>query len=119
MIILKCSNIRTHYEMFSKCHNSLCYLTPLFTKRCFVTSNYLSKNLRSGVIKAISRRLQPLTYEQAKYPEHIGILKSWNSWNTTNLYQEKLHLKTIVWQDAVIRKLLHGVFSQKIHSEVK
>jgi len=47
------------------------------------TSSSLCKNRRSAVPKVTNDRSKVLTYEQAQYPEYIGLRKSWNSWNTS------------------------------------
>ena len=60
-------------------------LVPLtvFTSAQLSTSSSLCKNRRSAVPKITTDRSKALTYEQAQKPEHIGVRKSWNSWNTS------------------------------------
>lgn len=61
---------------------------------------------------------EPLTYEQAKKPHQIGVLKSWNSWNTANLHNEDHYTGIITWHDSLIRLFIRGTFPTHILSEV-
>lgn len=71
------------------------------------------------MIRRTRNMSQPLTYEQAKKPHQIGVLKSWNSWNTTNLHEQTQHTGIVTWQDALIRLFVTGTFPTYIASEVK
>ncbi|BHF60792.1 28S ribosomal protein S24, mitochondrial [Sparganum proliferum] len=61
---------------------------------------------------------QPLTYEQAKKPHQIGVLKSWNSWNSVNLHDETEYTGVVTWHDALIRLFILGTFPTHVLSEV-
>lgn len=50
-----------------------------------------------------------LSYEVSLPPDAIGVKKSWNSWNTTNLHGEK-GSPSVIFEDIFIRKFLLGTF---------
>ncbi|XP_041363234.1 28S ribosomal protein S24, mitochondrial-like [Gigantopelta aegis] len=85
--------------------------------RGLATSHCACKNIRSGIVKATVRGDKPLTYEQALAPYQIGVRKSWNSWNTSNLKGEGRKAETVV-EDMFIRKFIMGTFHRLFCSEV-
>ncbi|VDD83052.1 unnamed protein product [Mesocestoides corti] len=86
--------------------------------RSIFTSAILLKNTRSGVIRRTRNMSEPLTYEQAKKPHQIGVLKSWNSWNTANLNGETHYTGIVTWHDSLIRLFIRGTFPTHLASEV-
>ncbi|KAK7508024.1 hypothetical protein BaRGS_00000989 [Batillaria attramentaria] len=78
------------------------------------------KNVRAGVPKATVNRNKPLTYEQAQAPYRIGVTKGWNSWNTSNLYEEGFDGRAaeLTFDDLVIRKFMKGTWPGLLASEV-
>ena len=86
--------------------------------RCIYTSSCLFKNTRSGVIRRSRNMSEPLTYEQAKKPHQINVMKSWNSWNTANLHNETHYTGVVTLQDALIRLFIRGTFPTHVLSEV-
>ncbi|CDS35995.1 conserved hypothetical protein [Echinococcus multilocularis] len=82
------------------------------------TSSYFLKNTRSGVVRRTRNMSEPLTYEQAKKPHQIGVLKSWNSWNTANLHNEDHYTGIVTWHDSLIRLFIRGTFPTHILSEI-
>ncbi|VDM19926.1 unnamed protein product [Hydatigera taeniaeformis] len=95
-----------------------CRVEILQLHRNFHTSLYLLKNTRSGVVRRTRNMSEPLTYEQSKKPHQIGVLKSWNSWNTANLHDEDNYTGIITWQDSLIRLFIQGTFPTHILSEI-
>ncbi|VDM05838.1 unnamed protein product [Schistocephalus solidus] len=81
-------------------------------------SSALLKNSKSGVVRRTRNMSQPLTYEQAKKPHQIGVLKSWNSWNSINLHEETEYTGVVTWHDALIRLFILGTFPTHVLSEV-
>nr|CDS28311.1 mitochondrial ribosomal protein S24 [Hymenolepis microstoma] len=61
---------------------------------------------------------EALTYEQSKKPHQIGVLKSWNSWNTSNIHGEDQYTGVITYQDSFIRLFINGTFPTHVLSEV-
>lgn len=81
------------------------------------TTAALAKNIRAGQPKISVRQNKPLTYEESQYPYLIGVTKSWNSWNTSTLYNEGRASETAV-EDIFIRKFMTGTWPQMLVSEV-
>ncbi|XP_062587854.1 small ribosomal subunit protein uS3m-like, partial [Saccostrea cucullata] len=77
--------------------------------RTFCTSAQLCKNLRSGKKQYPKKGEHNFTYEEINPPYTIGVRKSWNSWNTTNLHGET-GAPQIIFEDIFIRKFLAGTF---------
>ncbi|KAG5450681.1 28S ribosomal protein S24, mitochondrial [Clonorchis sinensis] len=86
--------------------------------RSFHSSRLVCKNTRVGVVRRTRNQSIPLTYEQAKKPHQIGLMKSWNSWNTSNLENECLYTSDITVQDELIRAFIRGTFPVAVESEV-
>lgn len=82
------------------------------------TSSCMLKNTRAGVVRRTRNQSTPLTYEQTKKPQQIGVLKSWNSWNTSNLENESRYTADITTQDQFIRLFIRGTFPLAVESEV-
>lgn len=78
----------------------------------------LGKNTRAGVVRRTRNRSIPLTYEQTKKPHQIGVMKSWNSWNTSNLKDETQYTSEITLHDEFIRMFIKGTFPTAVESEV-
>lgn len=62
---------------------------------------------------------EALTYEQSKKPHQIGVLKSWNSWNTSNIHGEDHYTGVLTYQDSLIRLFINGTFPTHVLSEVR
>ena len=82
------------------------------------TSSSLCKNRRSAVPKITTNRSKALTYEQAQKPENIGVRKSWNSWNTSNLHEESKNASATTVEDVFIRKFVTGTWPGMFVSEL-
>lgn len=82
------------------------------------TGNTICKNTRAGVVRRTRDQSHPLTYEQAKKPHQIGIMKSWNSWNTSNLEGEDRYTSEVTLHDQFIRTFINGTFPLLVQSEV-
>ncbi|KAF7245677.1 hypothetical protein EG68_10291 [Paragonimus skrjabini miyazakii] len=82
------------------------------------SSRIYLKNTRVAVPRRTRNRSLPLTYEQAKKPHQIGVMKSWNSWNTSNLEGETLYTSEVTLQDELIRMFIKGTFPVAVESEV-
>jgi small subunit ribosomal protein S24 len=81
------------------------------------TSVCLHKHRTSGRFKVTRDFSNPLTYEQANKPEYIGVRKSWNSWNTSNVLEGLRKSETLV-EDLFIRKFMFGTWHRLFLSEV-
>lgn len=88
-------------------------------RRPIYTSSGLSKNTRSGVIRRTRNMSEALTYEQSKKPHQISVLKSWNSWNTSNIHGEDHYTGILTFQDSLIRLFIRGTFPTHVLSEVR
>ncbi|KAM7540247.1 hypothetical protein Aperf_G00000042605 [Anoplocephala perfoliata] len=88
-------------------------------RRPICTSSCLSKNTRSGVIRRTRNMSEALTYEQSKKPHQIAVLKSWNSWNTSNIHSEDHYTGVLTYQDFLIRLFIRGTFPTYVLSEVE
>ncbi|KAM7540248.1 hypothetical protein Aperf_G00000042605 [Anoplocephala perfoliata] len=87
-------------------------------RRPICTSSCLSKNTRSGVIRRTRNMSEALTYEQSKKPHQIAVLKSWNSWNTSNIHSEDHYTGVLTYQDFLIRLFIRGTFPTYVLSEI-
>ncbi|KAI0220347.1 28S ribosomal protein S24, mitochondrial [Lamellibrachia satsuma] len=86
--------------------------------RSICMTQVCEKNLRAGQYKITNNRSKPLTYEQAQPPYKIGVTKSWNSWNTSSLQDEKERTSETTVEDAFIRKFILGTWHNLMLSEV-
>ena len=59
----------------------------------------------------------PLTYEQSQFAHKLGVTKSWNTWNTSNLLGGKRQAENAS-DDILIRKFLFGTFHDLFASEI-
>lgn len=90
------------------------------TKRHMYTfrlSNKIVRNKHATRPKKTNNNSVELTYEQAQFAEKIGVSKSWNSWNTSNLLDGKRQAES-TYEDFYIRKFLYGTFSGLFASEI-
>ncbi|XP_014677540.1 PREDICTED: 28S ribosomal protein S24, mitochondrial-like [Priapulus caudatus] len=73
--------------------------------------------VQAGRYKITLKQNKPLTYEQAHPPFQIGVCKSWNSWNTSNLCDAPRASDTL-YEDMFIRKFMagtwHGIFVSEV-----
>ncbi|XP_014260858.1 28S ribosomal protein S24, mitochondrial [Cimex lectularius] len=72
---------------------------------------------QAGRYKRSPKGDKPLNYEQANPPHTIAHLKSWNSWNTSNLQGGLRPAKTL-FEDVFIRKFMFGTWHNLFVSEV-
>ncbi|CAH8484375.1 unnamed protein product [Schistosoma turkestanicum] len=82
------------------------------------TGSTVFKNSRVGVVRRTRDCSHPLTYEQTKKPHQIGLMKSWNSWNTSNLDGEDRYTSEVTLHDQFIRTFINGTFPLMVQSEV-
>jgi small subunit ribosomal protein S24 len=71
----------------------------------------------AGRHKVTVKRDKPLTYEQANKPDMIGVRKSWNSFNTSGLY-DATQTAEVTHEDIFIRKFIHGTWPKLLASDV-
>ncbi|KAL4239625.1 28S ribosomal protein S24 [Mactra antiquata] len=91
---------------------------PYIASRGIQTSVILQKkNVRAGVYKISTKKNVPLTYEEAKAPYKLGVEKSWNTWNTTNLKDEGRKSETLI-EDEFIRNFMMGTWHRMIVSDI-
>lgn len=91
-----------------------------FTKRPMYTfrlSNRIVRNTHATRPRKTNNNSVELTYEQSQFIEKLGITKSWNSWNTSNLQEGKRQAENS-FEDFTIRKFLYGTFHGVLASEI-
>lgn len=107
--------------------------TPLFSKQTenhllnqlnpkrlmytFRLSNKLVRNTHATRPRKTKNNSVELTYEQSQFAEKLGVTKSWNSWNTSNLLEGKRQAENST-EDFTIRKFLYGTFHGVLASEI-
>ncbi|CAH8499414.1 unnamed protein product [Heterobilharzia americana] len=105
--------------MFSRLSNSKYIISSAYvTSQKIHTGNVVFKNSKAGVIRRTRDCSQPQNYEQTKKPHQIGVMKSWNSWNTSNLEGENRYTAEVTLHDLFIRKFINGTFPLMVSSEV-
>ncbi|CAM1305948.1 MRPS24 (predicted) [Pycnogonum litorale] len=72
---------------------------------------------QAGKYKSTKNRSRALTYEQVCRPWHIAQRKTWNSWNTANLFEGLRAAETTI-EDVTIRKFIYGTWHGLFLSEV-
>ena len=82
----------------------------MFFHRLLHTSPVMSK-IVAGKYKVTLDQSKPLTYEMAVQPDHIGIHKSFNSFNTGQL-EDSLGYKK--WQEKGGTLLSHKLFMEDL-----
>lgn len=83
----------------------------------FQISEKAHKNTRVSRPKVSKNLSIPLTYEQSQFVDKIGVTKSWNSWNTSNLLDGKRTAET-TFDDIFIRKFIYATFHDLLGSEI-
>lgn len=83
----------------------------------FRLSNRIVRNTHATRPKKTNNNSVELTYEQSQFIEKLGITKSWNSWNTSNLQEGKRQAENS-FEDYTIRKFLYGTFHGVLASEI-
>lgn len=76
----------------------------------------------SGKYKITPQRNRPLTYEMSNPPHQIAHRKAWNSWNTANIFNDRVptaqrEAQTIT-EDIFIRRFITSTFHAITLSEV-
>ncbi|XP_071526664.1 small ribosomal subunit protein uS3m isoform X1 [Panulirus ornatus] len=97
-------------------HDVIWFLAPTLLCRELHTTPVVQK-VTSGRYKVTRDRSRPLTYEMANQPCQIAHRKSWNSWNTTSLFEGQREPETVV-EDIFIRKFMTGTWHNLFVSEV-
>lgn len=96
-----------------------------FVEETLITRQLYTFNFYNNVIR-YRRATRPrksnnnsiiLNYEQAQFAEKIGVTKSWNSWNTSNLLDSKREAES-ARDDILIRKFIYGTFHELLASEI-
>lgn len=80
-------------------------------------NNRLHKYKRATRPKLSGDNSIKLTYEQTQFAEDLGVTKSWNTWNTSNLLESKSQAET-TRDDILIRRFIGGTFHDLISSEL-
>lgn len=83
----------------------------------FRLSNKIVRNTHATRPRKTNNNSTELTYEQAQFAEKIGLTKSWNSWNTSNVLDGKRQAENS-FEDFTIRKFLYGTFHGILASEI-
>ncbi|GAU88719.1 hypothetical protein RvY_01359 [Ramazzottius varieornatus] len=99
--------------------NSVRHTSPGIASRSFHTSPATFR-VQAGKYKPTQYKTKALTYEQANYPHTIGIRKSWNAWNTSNLLESNTRdqaYEQTIW-DTFIRKFIYGTWHNMFVSEI-
>ncbi|MPC95746.1 28S ribosomal protein S24, mitochondrial [Portunus trituberculatus] len=78
----------------------------------------ITSKAQAGRYRVTRDRSRPLTYEMANQPFKIAHRKSWNSWNTTSLFEGMREPETVV-EDIFIRKFMTGTWHNLFLSEVR
>nr|CAG4636651.1 EOG090X0I6M [Eubosmina coregoni]SVE70169.1 EOG090X0I6M [Eubosmina coregoni] len=86
------------------------------SKRQFHASAVCCK-VQAGRYKITQKRDRALTYEMANPPHYIAHRKSWNSWDTSTLY-EGLRAAETAAEDVFIRRFVTGTWHNMFASEV-
>ncbi|CAH1247185.1 MRPS24 [Branchiostoma lanceolatum] len=72
---------------------------------------------QAGKYKISKDGNKPLTYEMANPPHFIGVRKSWNSWHTSNLWEQP-GAADRTFEDMFVRKFLQGTFHNCLADEI-
>jgi len=72
---------------------------------------------QSGRYKVTKDRSRPLTYEMANQPWRIAHRKTWNSWNTSSLFEGNREPETAI-DDMFIRRFMNGTWHNLFVSEI-
>lgn len=83
----------------------------------FRLSNRIVRNTHATRPRKTNNNSVELTYEQAQFAENLGVTKSWNSWNTSNLLDGKRQAENS-FEDYTIRKFIFGTFHGILSSEI-
>ena len=110
----QCVSLRT---CASRLSTGIPSFAPPASIRYFHTSLCVEKHRSSGRFKVTRDFSNPLTFEQTHKPDKIGVRKSWNSWNTSNVLDGLRRSETLV-EDMFIRKFMFGTWHRLFLSEV-
>lgn len=83
----------------------------------FRLSNKIVRNTHATRPRKTKNNSTDLTYEQSQFAEKLGITKSWNSWNTSNLLEGKRQAENSI-EDFTLRKFIYGTFHGALASEI-
>jgi len=101
-------------------NNNNSALVAHIDKRTHYTFNFPNNTIRyrraTRPRKSLNNSIL-LNYEQAQFAENIGVTKSWNSWNTSNLLEGKREAES-ARDDILIRKFIYGTFHDLLASEI-
>ncbi|XP_075234558.1 mitochondrial ribosomal protein S24 [Lycorma delicatula] len=75
------------------------------------------QRIQAGRYKKTAKGDRPLTYEMAWPPQSIGLHKSWNSWNTSNLVGGLRASETAI-EDEFMRRFMKGTWHDLFVSEI-
>ncbi|CAF0923852.1 unnamed protein product [Brachionus calyciflorus] len=96
---------------------SILFTNSIRTNYTFNLNTKLVKYRRATRPKKTNDNSISLNYEQSQFAEKIGVTKSWNSWNTSNLLEGKRQAETSA-DDLLIRKFIYGTFHGMFASEI-
>lgn len=87
-----------------------------------ISASCVMNKTSSGKYKITPQRNRPLTYEMSNPPHQIGHRKAWNSWNTANIFNDRVptaqrEAQTIT-EDIFIRRFITSTFHNITLSEV-
>lgn len=121
-LLLNCVNVCGKSILFNNNYllsEANSHLTLTFNRQIYTfrLSNKLIRNKRATRPKRTNDNSLILNYEQAQFAENIGVTKSWNSWNTSNLLEGKRQAES-AFDDHFIRKFLYGTFHGLFCSEI-
>lgn len=88
----------------------------IIQRSSFCTSAILNTK-RAGRHRTTKKCDKPLTYEESLKPDMIGVRKSFNSLNTSGLF-EGIRTAETSHEDIFIRKFVHGTWPKLLASDV-
>ncbi|XP_050521522.1 28S ribosomal protein S24, mitochondrial [Daktulosphaira vitifoliae] len=92
-------------------------LTKELTSRNLYLILSRCKHVQAARYKRSVKGNKPLTYEMAGPPHTIAHIKSWNSWNTSNMLDGLRPAETAI-EDEFIRRFINGTWHDLIASEI-
>ncbi|XKL67203.1 hypothetical protein PGB90_010623 [Kerria lacca] len=95
----------------------LCAVKQFTSYRNFSLTSVCEAHKQAGKYRTTRNRSRPLTYEMANLPTTIAHYKSWNSWNTSCMFEGVRPAETAV-EDEFIRKFITGTWHNLFVSEI-
>ncbi|GIY16754.1 28S ribosomal protein S24, mitochondrial [Caerostris darwini] len=105
--------------MTALCRSLILPMNKVLAVRALSTSAVCCKT-QAGKYKRTKNQSKPLTYEQFNAPYQIHHRKSWNTWNTSNLFEadDEIRASQTAVEDFFIRKFMFGTWHRIFVSDV-